>query len=124
MLRDEELVGVVSRADLLRALEGPVAQPSEPAATIAEELQQTARLREIVEAVAALGEHSAGVYLVGGTVRDILLGEQSFDVDIAVEGDAIAFAYALGGRCTGGRRPIRSSGPRSSPTATTSASTS
>ena len=45
VLRDEELVGVVSRADLLRALEGPVAQPSEPAATIAEELQQTARLR-------------------------------------------------------------------------------
>ena len=95
VLRDEELVGVVSRADLLRALEGPVAQPSEPVATIAEELQQTARLREIVEAVAALGEHAAGVYLVGGTVRDILLGEQSFDVDIAVEGDAIAFAYAL-----------------------------
>ena len=58
-------------------------------------MQQTARLREIVEAVAALGEHAAGVYLVGGTVRDILLGEQSFDVDIAVEGDAIAFAYAL-----------------------------
>ncbi len=43
-----------------------------------------------------------GVYLVGGTVRDILLGEPSFDVDIAVEGDAIAFARslaeALGGR--------------------------
>ena len=36
-----------------------------------------------------------GVYLVGGTVRDILLGEPSFDVDIAVEGDAIAFATSL-----------------------------
>ena len=36
-----------------------------------------------------------GVYLVGGTVRDILLGERSFDVDIAVEGDAIALAQAL-----------------------------
>ena len=36
-----------------------------------------------------------GVYLVGGTVRDILLGEPSFDVDIAVEGDAIAFARSL-----------------------------
>src|SRR5262249_42187406 len=43
-----------------------------------------------------------GVYLVGGTVRDILLGEPAFDVDIAVEGDAIALARAiasqLGGR--------------------------
>ena len=43
-----------------------------------------------------------GVYLVGGTVRDILLGEESFDVDIAVEGDAISFAYALA-RVLGGR---------------------
>jgi len=41
---------------------------------------------------------------VGGTIRDLLLGEPSFDVDIAVEGDAIAFArelaQALGGRVT------------------------
>ena len=44
-----------------------------------------------------------GVYLVGGTVRDILLGRPNFDVDVAVEGDAIEFARALandlGGRC-------------------------
>jgi tRNA nucleotidyltransferase (CCA-adding enzyme) len=42
-----------------------------------------------------------GVYLVGGTVRDILLGRTSFDVDIAVEGDALAFARRLGGEVTG-----------------------
>ena len=42
-----------------------------------------------------------GVYLVGGTVRDILLGRTSFDVDIAVEGDALAFARRLGGDVTG-----------------------
>ena len=58
-----------------------------------------------------------GVYLVGGTVRDILLGERSFDVDIAVEGDAIALAQALadalGGRVRAheqvrhGRRALR-----------------
>jgi tRNA nucleotidyltransferase (CCA-adding enzyme) len=41
-----------------------------------------------------------GVYLVGGTVRDILLGRPGFDVDIAVEGDAIAFARGLGGEVT------------------------
>jgi tRNA nucleotidyltransferase (CCA-adding enzyme) len=49
----------------------------------------------VFEAVAALSEAYEGVYLVGGTVRDILLGEPSFDVDIAVEGDAIALAQAL-----------------------------
>jgi len=42
-----------------------------------------------------------GVYLVGGTVRDILLGRASFDVDIAVEGDALEFARSLGGEVTG-----------------------
>ena len=42
-----------------------------------------------------MSEPFEGVYLVGGTVRDILLGEPSFDVDIAVEGDAIALARAL-----------------------------
>jgi tRNA nucleotidyltransferase (CCA-adding enzyme) len=42
-----------------------------------------------------------GVYLVGGTVRDILLGRQGFDVDIAVQGDALAFANRLGGEVTG-----------------------
>jgi tRNA nucleotidyltransferase (CCA-adding enzyme) len=48
--------------------------------------------------------HREGVYLVGGTVRDILLGRQGFDIDIAVEGDAIAFAESLagaGGEVTG-----------------------
>jgi tRNA nucleotidyltransferase (CCA-adding enzyme) len=42
-----------------------------------------------------------GVYLVGGTVRDILLGRTSFDIDIAVEGDALEFARGLGGEVTG-----------------------
>src|SRR4051794_36268374 len=41
-----------------------------------------------------------GVYLVGGAVRDILLGREGFDVDLAVEGDAIAFAEGLGGELT------------------------
>ena len=38
---------------------------------------------------------------VGGTVRDILLGRASFDVDIAVEGDAVEFSRSLGGEVTG-----------------------
>ena len=58
--------------------------------------------------MSALGDRADGVYLVGGTVRDILLGEESFDVDIAVEGDAIEFASALaealGGRFTPHRK--------------------
>ncbi len=34
-------------------------------------------------------------YIAGGSVRDILLGRPHYDLDIAVEGDAIALAHAL-----------------------------
>ncbi len=37
------------------------------------------------------------VYLVGGAVRDVLLGGAPFDLDLVVEGDAAAFATSLGG---------------------------
>jgi tRNA nucleotidyltransferase (CCA-adding enzyme) len=46
-----------------------------------------------------------GVYLVGGTVRDILLGEPGFDVDLAVEGDGQAFAQALAQELGGRAQP-------------------
>jgi tRNA nucleotidyltransferase (CCA-adding enzyme) len=37
------------------------------------------------------------VYLVGGVVRDLLLGRERADLDLVVEGDAIAIARRLGG---------------------------
>jgi tRNA nucleotidyltransferase (CCA-adding enzyme) len=36
-------------------------------------------------------------YLVGGAVRDLLLGGAPIDLDLAVEGDAASFAASLGG---------------------------
>jgi tRNA nucleotidyltransferase (CCA-adding enzyme) len=108
VVRGDEIVGVVARADLLRALEGVPPSPHEEAESLADELSRLERLRALFDAVEALGDRAEGVYLVGGTVRDILLGEQSFDVDIAVEGDAIEFARALaealGGRVTPHRK--------------------
>ncbi len=101
VLRGEELVGVVSRSDLLRALEGVEPEPEEPGVSLAEKLMDIEHLRPVFDAIAALGERPEGVYVVGGTVRDILLGERSFDVDIAVEGDAIAFGRALAGTLGG-----------------------
>ena len=35
------------------------------------------------------------IYLIGGIVRDLLLGRESFDIDITVEGDAINFCQIL-----------------------------
>lgn len=48
------------------------------------------------------------LYLVGGFVRDLLLGRPNHDFDLVVEGDAVAFAHTLatryGGRVTVHRR--------------------
>jgi tRNA nucleotidyltransferase (CCA-adding enzyme) len=99
--RDGHVVGVVTRSDLLRALGEPSVERDEPRQSLLDELRAL-QLDDVFEAVAAVSEGYEGVYLVGGAVRDILLGERGFDVDIAVEGDAIAFAEALA-RALGGR---------------------
>ncbi len=95
VLREERVVGVVTRSDVLHALGAGLGESAAPTASIADELSRLRELRRVFEAVGAAAEHEPGVYLVGGTVRDILLGESGFDVDIAVEGDAIALARSL-----------------------------
>ena len=100
--RDGRVVGVVTRSDLLRALDEPVAEPAPAAADLSERLHALESLAPAFEAIQAVGTGFEGVYLVGGAVRDVLMGEPTFDVDIAVEGEGIAFgqalAAALGGR--------------------------
>ncbi|HSC04504.1 MAG TPA: hypothetical protein VLC49_14335 [Solirubrobacteraceae bacterium] len=65
--------------------------------------QALERIRELPAArplIARLGDGLA-VHLVGGAVRDVLLGGRPFDLDLVVEGDAAAFAASLGGKLTG-----------------------
>jgi tRNA nucleotidyltransferase (CCA-adding enzyme) len=103
VLRDGEVVGVVARSDLLHALGEPPAVEEAPAGiALGHRLLALPDLEAVFEAVQAVGEGFEGVYLVGGAVRDLLMDEPSFDVDIAVEGDGIAFGRALA-RALGGR---------------------
>ena len=124
VLHGERLVGVVTRSDLLQALGEAVEIPSEPTDSIADELGRLERLAPVFDAVAAASDTVDGVYLVGGTVRDILLGEPSFDVDIAVEGDAIGLARSMASSSAAASAPTRSSARPSWSTATSSTSTS
>jgi len=63
--------------------------------------QQLTLLRRVAEAASA---RQVPLYLVGGLVRDLLLGSPVTDFDLVVEGDAIVFAKGLaaqhGGRVT------------------------
>jgi tRNA nucleotidyltransferase (CCA-adding enzyme) len=99
--RDGKVVGVVTRSDVLRALGSGGVQEATPGPSLRAELESVGRLTRVFEAVQAVSELVDGVYLVGGTVRDILLGKRGFDVDIAVEGDAIRLAERLAERLDG-----------------------
>jgi tRNA nucleotidyltransferase (CCA-adding enzyme) len=68
-----------------------------------------ARLRELVDAIPGVERirDAAGalpIYLVGGVVRDLLLGRERSDLDVVVEGDAEALARRLGGEAIGYQR--------------------
>ena len=54
--------------------------------------QQQTLLRVVAEAA---NTRQMPLYLVGGFVRDFLLGSPAMDFDLVVEGDAIALAHAL-----------------------------
>jgi tRNA nucleotidyltransferase (CCA-adding enzyme) len=104
--------GVVRRADVLgsvqrRAVAGGAGAPDEeapPVANLAGRLGELG-LDDVLRHVQAVAAGVRGAYLVGGAVRDVLLGERGMDVDIAVEGDGIAFAQELAARLKGHVRP-------------------
>jgi len=82
----EALVGIVTRTDLVRARH-PRPRRRAPAERVWASLPEGAR--EVVETAIAL-THGARLYLVGGTVRDGLLGVGYVDLDLLVEGTPAA----------------------------------
>ena len=110
VVEDDRLVGVVTRSDVLRALGEQPAAEAEVEASLAAELAGLEGLQSAFESISAVSEPYDGVYLVGGTVRDILLGEPNFDVDVAVEGDAIELARSLADALDGRVRAHRKFG--------------
>ena len=54
------------------------------------------KIQDLISLISqAACETGVSVYLVGGFVRDLILGEPNLDLDIVVEGDGIAFAAEL-----------------------------
>lgn len=98
VVEDGRLVGIVTRADLIGARhQGRT--PRNPAAQVISRLP--ARAVDVVQRAGALAGN-ATLYLVGGTVRDLLLGTGIKDLDMMVEGDTAArvgtrLQQALGG---------------------------
>jgi tRNA nucleotidyltransferase (CCA-adding enzyme) len=108
----QKVLGVITRTDLLRTLHADVLAAARvrakgqlsPDATplFHRQVQQLLRthlpshLYAVLERVGQLAEaRGESAYLVGGCVRDLLLGSRNLDVDVVVEGDGLAFARAL-----------------------------
>jgi tRNA nucleotidyltransferase (CCA-adding enzyme) len=119
ILSGTKVVGVITRTDLLRALHEDILAGARPKARDGKDIPVgTMRWRNVagmLEAklpsrVVALLKQAGeladrlemSAYVVGGFVRDLLLGIENLDVDLVVEGDGIAFARALA-RANGGR---------------------
>ncbi len=100
-----EIIGIVTRTDLLKTLTARLERPGMP--DLADRLQAAmpaARLALLKVAAAISSEQHAAMYIVGGFVRDILLDRPGLDFDLVLEGDAIALGQVLcsryGGRLT------------------------
>ncbi|MCA1962091.1 MAG: CBS domain-containing protein [Desulfomonile sp.] len=106
-----ELVGVISRSDLLEHLRLPRAQDATSADEFPSGRSRSKNVRKLLEEhfprriyqiLLAGGEVAASrgeqVYLVGGAVRDLFLRIHNLDIDLVVEGDGIFFARTLAKR--------------------------
>ncbi len=63
-------------------------------------------VRDVLRIAQRVGDsQQTAVYLVGGMVRDLLIGRSNEDVDLVVEGDGIAYGKALAEACQGRCHP-------------------
>ncbi len=107
--QDDALLGIVTRTDLIKLWGAPVQTRQAPDMAVRMETllppPLLALLRHAGEAAGSLG---FPIYAVGGFVRDLSLNVPNLDIDLVVEGDAIALARRLasiyGGRVRSHRR--------------------
>lgn len=100
-----EIVGIVTRTDLLKTLTPkPIVPGRFNLADKLESILPEDRLLLLKTIAKAAYQQHAALYIVGGFVRDLLLEIPSLDFDLVVEGDAIKLAHYLakkhGGRVT------------------------
>ena len=91
-----QVVGIVTRTDLIKLWSQPC-RPSR-AQEIAARMEGAlppSLLRLLREASQTAEDMDSALYVVGGFVRDILLGAPTLDLDLVVEGDAIQLARRM-----------------------------
>ncbi len=101
------LLGIVTRTDLIKQWESP---PQLQAETLDQRMSSSlpGPLLDLLRKAGAVAQELGyPLYAVGGFVRDLLLGQPTYDVDLVVEGDAIRVARVLSERLGGRVRSHR-----------------
>ena len=112
VVENGRIVGAITRTDLLRTLYEEFLRRRRIEETVTKEKPALGRRlsswlkekfpAEIYDLLRLSGEVAEDLgfnaYLVGGSVRDLLRGEENLDIDIVIEGDGISFARSLGER--------------------------
>jgi len=103
----EKLIGVITRTDLLRIMYSGFRGKAEEVYDIARsdipvrrrqmegamQKHLSPRVMRNLKELGGIGDRlDIPVYVVGGFVRDLLLGTENLDIDVTVEGDGILFA--------------------------------
>ena len=110
VVENGRIVGAITRTDLLRTLYEEFLRRRRIEETVTREKPAIGRKlsswlkekfpAEIYDLLRLSGEVAEDLgfnaYLVGGSVRDLLRGEENLDIDIVIEGDGISFARSLG----------------------------
>jgi tRNA nucleotidyltransferase (CCA-adding enzyme) len=108
VVRGNELVGIVTRTDVLKkvhsslfpAQSGQVPDAFGVASKMGSMLPK--KLTRLIRSISAEADaRGISIFLVGGFVRDIFLGEKNYDLDIVVEGDAIKFGKVIADKLRG-----------------------
>ncbi len=101
----DRIIGIVTRTDLLKTLR--IKSDFEEKLNLSSRLEEflPQNVLDLLKKIAREAQlQQTAIYLVGGFVRDLILGYENLDFDLVVEGDAISFTKSLsskfGGRVT------------------------
>ncbi len=112
VVEEGKIIGAITRTDLLRVLyeeflrkrqldREDITERAAPGRNLSSWLRERfpEEVYKILKSSGGIAESMGyNAYLVGGSVRDLLLGQENLDIDIVIEGDGIRFAKELSGR--------------------------
>lgn len=114
VISNNKLVGIITRTDILKVLHGEKYYEKEPFPDRGKLLRRFEtnlpdKIKEVIRLAGYISDElGLKSYLVGGIVRDLILGYKNPDIDIVIENDAVKVASkvtaAIGGRMDAYRR--------------------